>query len=551
MEALIEKLEKICVDYNNQLSKYEALMYSTQQTNEKLDKYTETNREKVDRLYMRVENRLENLDSRLEAITAEYKNLFSKYSTEIRSLNISEREAFLDMLLGGLQQYKSDFVQEVMQDYKELLQAFVEQIQEETAAVQGGRKDIEALVDNSRTINNGLSERVQELCIVVDSSMEKTQRTIEGLNERYTKMLEDFSKQVNAVNEEDRELFLNELENSLEKYKENYGLYNELLEEGRQLNAELAKRTFQNSENIKALEELVNKKLEKTEEILEYISEAYMKGFENLEKDVSVLNARERDALAVSIRTLLEDYRFSFGKEIEGKASEMNTLFQNTLMNVCNSFSMRNKEYEQVLEATKASNAQMHRKMEEETAQIGALTVELIRREGEIESALSFLKEGYQETVQQYINDMQVANEKAQALMQESVQRNISGVLERFFYQLDLFKNERKVYLDRMEELVAQEQTSQEQLLESHEQQMTMLGKKQIQLQQQMEENQKALMKCVTRIGTVIIVMLFICIMLLIPWGSSPIWLVFGLVVLIIMGVLGIIYRKKIVKWLR
>ena len=39
MEALIEKLEKICVDYNNQLSKYEALMYSTQQTNEKLDKY--------------------------------------------------------------------------------------------------------------------------------------------------------------------------------------------------------------------------------------------------------------------------------------------------------------------------------------------------------------------------------------------------------------------------------------------------------------------------------------------------------------------------------
>lgn len=551
MEALIEKLEKICVDYNNQLSKYEALMYSTQQTNEKLDKYTETNREKVDRLYMRVESRLESLDTRLDAITAEYKNLFSKYSTEIRSLNISEREAFLDMLLGGLQQYKTDFVQEVMQDYRQILQAFTEQIHEEAEAVQGGRKDMEQLVDNSRTINKGLSERVQELCIVVDSAMEKTSRTIEGLNERYAKILEEFSKQVNAVNKEDRELFLNELENSLEKYKENYGLYNDLLEEGRQLNAELAKRTFQNSENIKALEELVNKKLEKTEEILEYISEAYMKGFENLEKDVSVLNARERDALAVSIRTLLEDYRFSFGKEIEGKASEMNTLFQNTLMSVCNSFSMRNKEYEQVLEATKASNAQMHRKMEEETAQIGALTVELIRREGEIESALSFLKEGYQETVQQYINDMQAANEKAQALMQESVQRNISGVLERFFYQLDLFKNERKVYLDRMEELVAQERTSQEQLLESHEQQMTLLGKKQIQLQQQMEENQKALMKCVTRMGMVIIVLLCICIMLLIPWGSSPIWPILGLVVLITLGVLGIIFRRKIIKWLR
>ncbi len=551
MEALIEKLEKICVDYNNQLSKYEALMYSTQQTNDKLDRYTETNREKVDRLYMRVENRLENLDTRLDAITTEYKNLFSKYSTEIRSLNVSERETFLDMLLGGLQQYKTEFVQEVMQDYHQILNVFLEQIHDETEAVQGGRKDIEKLVDDSRTINNGLGNRVQELCIVVDAAMEKTNRTLEGLNERYVGILEEFSDQVNNVNKEDREQFLSELERSLEKYKESYGLYNDLLEEGRQLNAELAKRTFQNSENIKALEELVNKKLEKTEEILEFISESYMKGFEHFEKDVSVLNARERDAFAVAVRSLLEDYRFSFGKEIEGKANEMNTMFQNTLMGICNSFSMRNKEYEQILEATKASNSETHRKMEEETAQIGALTVELIRREGEIESALNFLKEGYRETVQQYINDMQVANEKAQALMQDSVQRNISGVLERFFYQLDLFKSERKTYLDRMEELVAQERTSQEQLLESHEQQMTLLGKKQIQLQQQMEENQKALMKCVTRMGMVIIVLLVICIALLIPWGSSPVWPILGLVVLISFGILGIVFRKKIIKWLR
>lgn len=551
MEAFIEKLEKICVDYNNQLSKYEALMYNTQQTNEKLDKYTEANREKVDRLYMRVENRLENLDTRLDAVTEEYKALFSKYSTEIRSLNINERETFLDMLLGGLQQYKAEFVQEVMQDYRQILQGFMETLHEEADAVQGGRESIEKLVDDSRTINNGLGNRVQELCIVVDSAMEKTNRTLEGLNERYAGILQEFSNQVNNVNKEDREQFIDELETTLDKYRESYGLYDDLLEEGRQLNAELAKRTFQNSENIKALEELVNKKLEKTEEILEFISESYMKGFEHFEKDVSVLNARERDALAVAVRTLLEDYRFSFGKEIEGKANEMNTMFQNTLMGICNTFSLRNKEYEQILEATKASNSETHRKMEEETAQIGALTVELIRREGEIENALSFLKEGYQETVQQYINDMQKANEKAQALLQDSVQRNISGVLERFFYQLDLFKSERKTYLDRMEELVAQERTSQEQMLESHEQQMTLLGKKQIQLQQQMEENQKALMKCVTRMGMVIIVLLVICIALLIPWGSSPVWPILGLVVLISFGILGIVFRKKIIKWLR
>ncbi len=551
MEALIQRLEKICVDYNNQLSKYEALMYSTQQANEKLDKYTETSREKVDRLYMRVETRLENLDTRMDAVAEEYKGLFEQYSTEILALNETEREAFINLLVGSLEQYKTDFVQEVTQDYQEILQTFMEQLKEESDAIHGGRADMEKLVDDSRTINRGLGNRVQELCIVVDSSVEKMNRTLEGMNERYLNMLEDFSHQVNTVNVEDRKHFLEDLEGSLEKYKENYGLYNDLLEEGRQLNAELAKRTFQNSESVKALEALVNKKLEKTEEILEHISKAYERGFAAFEKDVSVLNNRERDALAVAVRTLLEEYRFSFGKEIEGKANEMNTLFQNTLMGICNNFSMRNKEYEQILEATKASNRETHRKMEEETAQIGALTVELIRREGEIESALSFLKEGYRETVEQYIKDMQAANEKAQGLLQDSVQRNISGVLERFFYQLDLFKTERKTYLDRMEELVAMERTGQEQMLESHEQQMTLLGKKQILLQQQMEDNQRALMKCVTRMGAVIILLLSICILLLIPWGSSPIWLVLTLIVFVILGILGIVYRKKIIKWLR
>ncbi len=551
MEALIQRLEKICVDYNNQLSKYEALMYSTQQANEKLDKYTETSREKVDRLYMRVETRLENLDTRMDAVAEEYKGLFEQYSTEILALNETEREAFINLLVGSLEQYKTDFVQEVTQDYQEILQTFMEQLKEESDAIHGGRADMEKLVDDSRTINRGLGNRVQELCIVVDSSVEKMNRTLEGMNERYLNMLEDFSHQVNTVNVEDRKHFLEDLEGSLEKYKEDYGLYNYLLEEGRQLNAELAKRTFQNSESVKALEALVNKKLEKTEEILEHISKAYERGFAAFEKDVSVLNNRERDALAVAVRTLLEEYRFSFGKEIEGKANEMNTLFQNTLMGICNNFSMRNKEYEQILEATKASNRETHRKMEEETAQIGALTVELIRREGEIESVLSFLKEGYRETVEQYIKDMQAANEKAQGLLQDSVQRNISGVLERFFYQLDLFKTERKTYLDRMEELVAMERTGQEQMLESHEQQMTLLGKKQILLQQQMEDNQRVLMKCVTRMGAVIILLLSICILLLIPWGSSPIWLVLTLIVFVILGILGIVYRKKIIKWLR
>ena len=551
MEALIEKLENICVEYNNQLSKYEALMYHTQQANEKLDKYTEASREKVDRLYLRVENRLEKLDERMDAVKAEYQALFTQYSKEIGSLNEKEREAFMKLLLDGLEQYKADFSREVMRDYRDMLQAFVEQIQEETRAIDSGRADLEKLVRDNDVMNVGLSNRVQDLCIIVDSATEKMNQTLAGMNTRYLELFEDFSARINTLNEEDRGRFLEELQTTLEQYKENYGTYDALLKEGYHLHTALAEEVQANVDSIRKLEALVNSKLQQTETILEHISEAYEKGFERFEKDVSVLNSRERESLCITVRSLLEEYRFSFGKEIEGKAKEMNVMFQNTLLGICNTFGTHYKEYEQILEATKASNAGLNRKLDEKTNQIEVLTTELLRREESIEKALDFLQEGYKETVQQYIRNMQSANEKAQVLMQDTVQRNISGMLERFLYQLELFKNERAVYLEQMEQLVEQERISREQLLESHEMQMTQLGKKQIQLREQMEHNQKLILRSVAGMGITIIVLLSICILLVIPWGSSPVWPVVMLVVFIILGILATVFRKKIIRWLK
>ncbi len=551
MEALIEKLEKICVEYNNQLSKYEALMYHTQQTNEKLDKYTETSREKVDRLYLRVENRLEKLDERMNAVKEEYAALFAQYSEEIGTLNENERDAFLKLLLDGLEQYKTDFLQEVMQDYQEILQSFMAQIQEEAQVIGSGRADMEQLVRDAEIMNTGLSHRVQDLCIIVDTATEKMNQTLEGMNTRYLEIFEGFSARVNTLNEEDRERFLTEMSATLEEYKENYGTYDALLQDGYRLHTALAEEVQVNVDSIRNLEAMVNKKLQQTEVILEYITKAYEKGFERFEKDVSVLNGRERESLCITVRTLLEEYRFSFGKEIEGKAKEMNVMFQNTLLGICNTFGSHYKEYERILEATKASNVGLNKKLDEKTDKIENLTTELIRREEGIEKALDFLQEGYKETVQQYIRNMQSANEKAQILLQETVQKNISGMLERFLYQLELFKNERAVYLEQMERLVEQERIGREQILESHEMQMTQLGKKQIQLEEKMVQNQKMILRSVAGMGITIIVLLSICILLVIPWGSSPVWPVIILVVFVILGILATIFRKKIIQWLK
>lgn len=551
MEALIEKLEKICVEYNNQLSKYEALMYHTEQTNEKLDKYTETNREKVDRLYLRVENRLEKLDERMDAVKKEYASLFEQYSEEIATLNADERDAFLKLLLDGLEQYKNDFLREIMRDYKELLQTFIEQIKEESEIIGTGREDMTRLVRDAEIMNTGLSHRVQDLCIIVDSATEKMNQTLAGMNNRYLEIFEEFSAQVNTLNGADRALFIEELSATLEKYKENYGTYDALFKQGYELHVTLAQEVQRNVDSIRNLETIVKGKLEQTEEILTHISAAYEKGFERFEKDVSVLNSREREELCITVRTLLEEYRFSFGKEIEGKAKEMNVMFQNTLIGICNTFGSHYKEYERILEDTKNSNIGLNKKLDEKTGKIEMLTTELIRREEGIEKALDFLQEGYKETVQQYIKNMQAANDRAQILMQETLQKNISGMLERFLYQLELFKNERSVYLEQMERLVEQERISREQLLESHEMQMTQLGKKQIQLQAQMEANQKMILRSVVGIGMTIIVLLCICILLVIPWNSSPVWLVGALVVLLVLGVLAAVFRKRIIQWIR
>ena len=53
---------------------------------------------------------------------------------------------------------------------------------------------------------------------------------------------------------------------------------------------------------------------------MEHMSKAYEEGFTDFAKDVTALNDREKEKFVVTIRSVLEDYRFTFGNEIEGKS---------------------------------------------------------------------------------------------------------------------------------------------------------------------------------------------------------------------------------------
>ena len=108
MDKLLEDLQKVNVDFNNQLSKYEALIYHTEQTNEKLDKYTESNREKVDRLCIRVEKRLEEMNAYVEGMFAENKGLIEQYAKEVLSipLYVGMTEEEQDYVINALNEFQ-------------------------------------------------------------------------------------------------------------------------------------------------------------------------------------------------------------------------------------------------------------------------------------------------------------------------------------------------------------------------------------------------------------------------------------------------------------
>ncbi|MBQ7777127.1 MAG: hypothetical protein IJ379_14515, partial [Lachnospiraceae bacterium] len=397
MDKLLEDLQKVSVEFNNQLSKYEALIYHTKRTNEKLEKYTESNRDKVDRLCIRVENRLGEINQRVEEITEESKALLTEYSAEVASLSAQEREAFCAMLVGELNQYKKEFLQDVLGDYEKILQTFSEKIHKEADYVVSGQRDISALVKNNEETNQELVTQIHGLRIIVNGCLEAINHTIAGINDSYMAIFGEFSKQVNAVNREDRERFIEELSQTLNGYKADFGIYDEMLAENRKLNQELSDLTLKNTENVQAMEQQIAGKLEQTKNLMEHIEQAYEQGFSSFAKDVSVLNNREREKLLVAVRSMLEEYRFTFGNEIESKSKEMNVLLQNTLLGACNSFASRLKEYQVLLEKTRSSNVELHDNLQRTLMEIEGLTMSLMRREEYIQDSLEFLKDDYRD----------------------------------------------------------------------------------------------------------------------------------------------------------
>lgn len=551
MDKLLEDLQKVNVEFNNQLSKYEALIYQTRQTNEKLDKYTESNREKVDRLCIRVEKKLEDINRQVEGISTDCQELFQRYSVEISSLNEEERKTFTSLLMEELNRYKKDFLQSVLGDYEKILQGFMEEIQKEAAYVVSGEKEIAKLAKTTEETNQELITQIHGLRVIVNGCLEAINHTVGSINDKFLTIFESFSDKTSALNKEERGKFLSELAQAMEKYKKDFGIYDSVLQDSHKTNQELTRLTLKNVEAVREMELQIQERLDQTRQLMEHISRAYEKGFESFAKDVTALNSSEKEKIVVALRSVLEDYRFSFGNEIEGKAKEMNLLFQNTLAGVCNTYTNRNQEYLKQLESIRESNVQLYQDLTRKLAEVQGMVNSLLFREKTIKEALAFLKEDYKNTVWQYVQEIERNNARDREILLQTTVQNANANTEKYIHQLEAFKAERSTYLKQMEELLEEEQLSRESVLNRQAETINLLKREQEALKRQLTENQEGMNRYQMITGTLALVFSAVSLLLLLYFISPGAFAVMSLVVAVGLGVLITIYRKNIVRWIK
>ena len=322
------------------------------------------------------------------------------------------------------------------------------------------------------------------------------------------------------------------------------------MKDSHKTNQELTRLTLQNVERVQEVRETIENSLGKTESLMKYIQKAYEEGFSDFAKDVTALNDREKEKFVVTIRSVLEDYRFTFGNEIEGKSREMNTLFQNTLAGICSTFVLRNQEYQKILEKTRESNGAFHKELEESLTQIQGLVNSLLFREKTIKEALGFLKEDYKNTVWQYVQEIEQSNAvDRERFIQEVIQSTNAGT-EKFMRQLENFKGERNSYLQQMEQLLQEERRDRESMLNRQAESINLLKREQEVLKRQLQTKQEALNRYQVITGTVTMVFMAICLLLLLYMIEPGIFAAVCVLMVLAAGVAITLYRKQIIKWL-
>lgn len=414
------------------------------------------------------------------------------------------------------------------------------------------------LMDTTKEVNESLQnytgsseKKLQELSERVSSQMKAIHAVVSGITEEYKAVLKDFNAETNKLNEAEKEKLIEGLNGRMEVLgvqlskkiqedsalvfarflrelqilcKENSGYYKvfkPLVEDAEKVHEDYVNQTARNMEIVKSLSDNVDEQLEKVNATIKGISEESRKIFQKYSREVSVLNERERELF-------LSDFASLFAKQIP--------VF---------------------LDLQKDSKANMDA--------LRSLRKEMAYSTKEIQEALSFLRDGYREKVEQYLNEISEENVENRESLKNTVKEYTETLVSEFEKQMAAQKELTERLYESERQMVNQIKNEQANIIVDMKAELAVARKAyaeqqnalEIRLQNLMEENNRLEEKLKERsawktymsvTNTMMILMLIVLAVMLRPWE------IFGMRESIILGAgvlagsLIIMIRKKIAR---
>lgn len=290
------------------------------------------------------------------------------------------------------------------------------------------------LMDTTNEVNVSLQnyagnseKKLQELAERVSTQMKAIRGVVSDITEEYGAVLKEFTAETNKLTAEEREnfiqilngrmevlgeqlskkiqedsalvfaRFLHELQILCKENNEYYKVFKPLMEDAEKVHEDYVNQTARNIEIVKSLSDNVDKQLEKVNSSIKGISEESRRIFQKYSREVSVLNERERELF-------LSDFASLFAKQIP--------------------------VFLDLQKDTKA-NMDMFRSLRKEMAS----------NTGEIKEALNFLRDGYHEKVDTYLNEICEENIENRESLKNTVKEYTEKSLEEMEKQIAMQKD--------------------------------------------------------------------------------------------------------------
>ncbi len=374
-KIFLEDLKEICEKYQKQLFQYEQLIAKAEGAAEKMDEFTETEEANIRGLSQNVNYELTQVNQTVQQLTEDYTRIFHEFSEKVNLLNQNERKAFIDTLDKKIAEYEAVMVKRLDKEYESLFTQLFQDFEKICAENNLQYKDFQELVETAREAYAAIVKQqessllqMQQVDDTIDSNLQSISAQIGELNNCYEEVFHQFSRKVSSLNEKERALFIEEVQQVLNGYRNTFadeiavkyvsisdkfrtdlgGIYKEyenqlaeyrsLLQEVQRNNRTIQQFTMQNIPELQKLSKTVDVNLQNVNYTISGITQKCMAVFGEFSDRVTALNETERQKLLTGITesisrqlTVMQEVAGKTQRDWEEKAKELTQQMSNSL----------------------------------------------------------------------------------------------------------------------------------------------------------------------------------------------------------------------------